>query len=397
MIGGIIGLIAFVFGFYGVFSPKATRGLHEGSVAGVVNGDSISIADFTREYNRRVEFYKNMAGGKLSDDQIKSFKIKEGVFRELVNRKLLSQESKRLGLVAADEQVKEKIKEISAFQKNGKFDLVAYKEVLESNHYTPAVFERMVGEDLAAQKWSDFFKKRIRISDQELRQEFETRQDQRKIKYVVLDQETGKKGLEIGDAELKKFAADPARLNLAKAKFSQGASSIYKGQKFEAVQDGIVRDILLGEKLVEIQKNNDQLADLVLSKLTVQAASDGEVNRILKPSSAQVKTTGWVTHQSDLLPGVGPAQELLLDAFKAPSPIDPTSGGKPKKYNLNGRVMVALVVESKKPNWVEFDSQRETFMGELSNRKFSRVFDSWMKGMADRASIETNLAVLSEN
>ena len=46
VIGGIITFIAFVFVFYGVFSPKSTRGLHEGAVAGTVNGDSISIADF---------------------------------------------------------------------------------------------------------------------------------------------------------------------------------------------------------------------------------------------------------------------------------------------------------------------------------------------------------------
>jgi hypothetical protein len=43
IIGLIIGLLALVFVFYGVFSPKATRGIHEGAVAGTVNGDPISI------------------------------------------------------------------------------------------------------------------------------------------------------------------------------------------------------------------------------------------------------------------------------------------------------------------------------------------------------------------
>ena len=39
VISCIIGLIGFVFVFLGVFSPKATRGLHEGAVAGTVNGE----------------------------------------------------------------------------------------------------------------------------------------------------------------------------------------------------------------------------------------------------------------------------------------------------------------------------------------------------------------------
>ena len=89
VIGGIITFIAFVSVFYGVFSPKATRGLHEGAVAGTVNGDPISIADFNRELNRRMEFFKNLGGGKLSDEQLKSFRIREGVFQELANRKLM--------------------------------------------------------------------------------------------------------------------------------------------------------------------------------------------------------------------------------------------------------------------------------------------------------------------
>src|SRR3954470_19314942 len=106
LVGAIIGLIAFVFVFLGVFSPKSTRGLHEGAVAGTVNGDAISIPEFNREFNRRMEFFKNMGGGKLTDEQLKSFRIREGVFHELANRKLLIQEAQHQGLIAADEEVR---------------------------------------------------------------------------------------------------------------------------------------------------------------------------------------------------------------------------------------------------------------------------------------------------
>src|SRR5689334_4439720 len=102
VIGTIISLIAFVFVFYGVFSPKATRGLHEGAVAGTVNGDPISISEFNRELSRRVEYFKNLTGGKLTEEQMKMFRLREGVFQELVNRKLLSQEAHHIGLTASD-------------------------------------------------------------------------------------------------------------------------------------------------------------------------------------------------------------------------------------------------------------------------------------------------------
>src|SRR3954452_3188577 len=119
VIGTIISLIAFVFVFYGVFSPKATRGLHEGSVAGTVNGDSISIAEFSRELNRRVDFLKSLRQGQALEDQLVS-QLRQSVFQDLANRRMMIQEAERKGLIPADEEVREKIREIPAFQKDGK-------------------------------------------------------------------------------------------------------------------------------------------------------------------------------------------------------------------------------------------------------------------------------------
>jgi hypothetical protein len=395
VIGGIIGFIAFVFVFYGVFSPKSTRGLHEGSVAGTVNGDSISISEFSNALNQRIEFFKNISGGKLSEEQIKAFKVRDSVFKELANRKLLSQESKRIGLNAADQEIREKIMEMPVFQKDGKFDLVTYKQLLEKNNYNPGSFERLMGDDLAVRKWSDFFKRRTRVADQELRNEYSNRQEQRTIKYVMIDQDPGKKGFQADDTEIKKFVSDPAKLSLIKTRFEQGKNAIYKGQKLEVVQEGIARDLILGEKLIESQKNVDQMVDQIVAKVANKAPADADLNRFLKPYNVQVKSTGSMSHENDFLPGVGEAKELLADAFNAQSPIELATGGKAKKYQMNGRTLVAWVNESKKPNWDEFKSQREKLMGDLSEKKFNRLFEAWVKELSDHAKIEANSSVVN--
>src|SRR4051812_22240397 len=104
IIGAIISLIAFVFIVSGVFSPKRTRGLHEGAVAGTVNGDSISIGEFNREVTRRIEMLKSLGAGSLTDEQLKAFRIKESIFQELAQRKILTQEAYRDGLIASDDE-----------------------------------------------------------------------------------------------------------------------------------------------------------------------------------------------------------------------------------------------------------------------------------------------------
>lgn len=394
MIGGIIGFIAFVFVFYGVFSPKATRGLHEGSVAGTVNGESISISEFNREYSQTVEFYKNLSGGKLTEEQIKAFKIRDTVFKQIAGRKLRTQEAKRLGFVAAESQVREEIMKMPVFQKEGKFDLATYRGILEANHYTPAAFERLMSDDVTTRQLPDFFKRRVRVSDQELRQEFEVRENQRNLKYVLIDPNSSKSGFKVEESDLKKFLADPTRMNLAKQRYEQGKTSIYKGQTLEAVQEGIARDLILSERSAENQKKAEELADQVVGKLALDSKSDASLNQLLKSSSSQVKTSGWVSLDNDFIPGVGQAKEVLADAFKAQSPIDPSQGGKAKKYHLAGRILVALVSESKKPKVDAFESQKGKLMAEVSNRKVSSLFDAWMKDLTNRGKVESNSAVI---
>ncbi len=394
VIGGIIAFIAFVFVFYGVFSPKATRGLHEGAVAGTVNGDSISISDFNRELNRKMEFFKNLGGGKLTDDQLKSFHIRESVFQELANRKLMIQEAWKLGLIASDAEVKEKIQEIPALLKEGHFDLETYKRVLEENHYTPAVFEKLVREDLSMQQWEAYFQTRVRVSEEEIKRDFILTQDQRNLKYVLLTPESAQKVVTIDASDVQKYLADPSKLNIARIKFEEGKTTLYRGQGFDQVKESIVKNILSGDRVEEIQKINQKLAEQVLALLSLNPASDSKINLLLKPYGVVVKTTGWITRDRTYIPNVGESKELMHDAFVSRSSIDLKAGGKPKKYMLAGRTLLAGVLESKKPDLTGLAQQRDTILQKISARKAKDFYQEWMKKLTAKSEVVANPAVV---
>src|SRR4051812_27762953 len=136
IIGGIIGLLALVFTFYGVVTPKATRGMHEGSVAGKGNGEPIQIAEFERSLKQRLEFMKSMFPGNANTDQMMNDpRIKQAVFGDLVRKKVMVQEADRQGMTPSDEEIREKIRTMPYFQDNGAFSVVKYKEVLSANGY----------------------------------------------------------------------------------------------------------------------------------------------------------------------------------------------------------------------------------------------------------------------
>lgn len=394
VIGGIIASIALVFVFYGVFSPKNTRGLQEGAVAGTVDGEAISIAEFNRSLNQRLEFFKARFGDKISEEQLKSFRIKEDVFQELANRKMLSQEAKRQGLRASDEEVREKISEMKVFQKNDRFDLATYRQILESNGYTPTSFERLMREDLSVSQWDGYFKDRVHFSENELERQFRIEQDKRNIKYVILSEDSAKSAVAVTPEEIKKFFADQAQVNLAQMKFNEGANTVYKGQKFDAVKESIARTILAGGKQGELQKVNDALATQVVAAMKSDKGSDARVNALLKQANNQVKMTGLVSRQNPYIPGIGESKELLADAFAEKSPIAP--GSQAKKYTLPGRILVAIVTEVQSPDMSKLGQQRDRLIRQVSATKGKELFDGMMKKVTAKTTLDANPAVVGE-
>lgn len=117
-----------------------------------VGGIPVKIAEYQREHQRQIEFYKRIFGGKdLTRAQIEQFKIKDNTIRNLVSRKLLVKISEDLGVNPSDDQIKEEIKKLPYFLTNKAFDINKYKQLLAANGYTPADFENSFRMDLKGQ------------------------------------------------------------------------------------------------------------------------------------------------------------------------------------------------------------------------------------------------------
>ncbi len=397
LISGIIGFIAFVFVFYGIFSPKSTRGFHEGAVAGKVNGESISISEFNREYGRRIEFMKGILGAQFSEEQAKAFRVKQAVFDDLVRRKLMIQEAHKRDLVASEEQVRDKIKEIPAFAKNGKFDLETYQNLLRANQYTPSSFEKTILEDLSQSRWPEHFKSRMAASESELKRQFALSQDQRKLRFVLLTHESAQKKIAVSETEIQAFLKDPQKLEQARGRFDSQKDQRFKGQKFEQAQTTLARELIGSGKVEEVRKINESLASQVEKALTASASSDRAVNALLKPYDLKIQTSPWISVlDGGFIPGIGESKELNQDLFAARSPIDPSQGGKAKKYFSAAWAVIAVVSETKKPDFSKFEAERPKLAQQISDRKWSEFFEAWLKRLMAKASIEPNPDVLSE-
>ena len=334
--GIFVVLIGFVFVFYGVFSPKATRGIHGTAVAGKVNGEAIFIKEFYRDLNQRIEFFKQLGLKELSDvDQVY---LRKQVFQAIVRKKLLLQEAKKRKLFVSNSQLLQSIEKIPGFQVDGKFDFSTYKHVLEVNRYypsTPPRFEKWMKENFLMSQWEEYWGKRVLVSSKEVEKEYGLEKNCRNIKYVFL---------KLQSKDLSE-------------KMNQLANQMIP--LFHSSQDQALNDFLKREKLDTV-----------------------------------VRQTGMVSAKRNHLAGVGNAVELFKDAFHESSPISLPKKGKAKCYPVVHGIVVGAVIAEQNPDLKKFAEEKMQWVKRIKNEKIAELQKNLINQRMQKAKIEVNHAVI---
>lgn len=381
----IIGFIAFVFLFYGVFTPGSRV---SGATAGTVDGIPISTA----EVERMVQNYaQNIQAQKFNPDQLRAFGVYRMVFDQIANQKLMIAEAERLGRVPSDQELQEKISELPYFQKDGKFSFDLYKRVLEANHMTASQFEGSVKDDLIIRDWQEYFRIRAQVTPKEVEDEYQVDGDQRSVRYVLVKTELGRKSIRIADADIQKLLDDPERMKQVQSRFDLGKNGRYKEKKIEEVKKDIARDLVMESKEGDAQKYVDQLADQVADQLKSGHEGDAKVNALIAPLGLKIQTSDWFSRKATSLGDLGDPSEIIPLAFGSPSPIDTKNGGKAKKIMSPMGTIVAVLDGEKSASPAGLtDAEKTKIRARLAAAKQSRFFSDWLGQIKKSAKIVRN-------
>jgi peptidyl-prolyl cis-trans isomerase D len=402
----IIGAIALVFIFYGVFNPKgSTRGTGSDSLAASVNGEPVSMQEFQRGYQQRIEMYQNMMKGKDIDPALLArLGIKQQVLQELIGRKLVLQEANRMGFRVSDDEVRDKIRELPYFQKDGKFDASYYEQVLSANRLSPSTFEDSMREDLIRGQFFGFMKSRARVSETEVQNEFLASENRRTVEYVAIGHEAARKMVAVTDKEVSDLLANKDELEKVKKYYEQNkflyekksaaskpaAKDIKKAAEtkieylpFEEVKRKVALEVAKDRRSAEVEKLARETADQILAKAK---SSPNELKAFVKQKGLEIKTSDKFNRMSNFVPGVGEQADLVSDAFKEGSPL--ASG--PKLYESHGSNIIVLGMKSYKPDMAEFPKNKTKLQTESASRKEQALIEAWMSEARAKAKIVQN-------
>src|SRR2546426_813889 len=120
-----------------------------------VEGHEITGGEFRRTYQAQLQAYRSAYGGNMSEALLKQLGIEQQILQQMVDEQASLAEADRLGINVSDEEVRQRIFSIPAFQDNGHFiGDQRYQQLLlmQRPPMTPTDFESGVRRSLVVEK-----------------------------------------------------------------------------------------------------------------------------------------------------------------------------------------------------------------------------------------------------
>jgi peptidyl-prolyl cis-trans isomerase D len=161
----IVVALSFVLFFGGYSYFKRNKGTHLAEV----NGVTIEWKEYNDVFQNTIKQYQQALGPAFSEKMIEELHLREKILDSLIEKILILQEAKRLGLSIPDEELRKAIESIPAFQVSGQFDRRNYERFLRISRMTPEEFEQDQRENLLISKIMSLIKMNGgKVSDEEV-------------------------------------------------------------------------------------------------------------------------------------------------------------------------------------------------------------------------------------
>ena len=171
---------------FSLFVGSGNFGDRSGTAVAEINGEGISQREFAIQYEREVQRYRELLKGSLTQDMVKGLNIKGNLIETLIQKKLVLQEARSLGLTASDDELANHLDKVPEFQIAGRFSKDRYLQVLQANRLVPAQFEEEQRDQLTIQRLYGVILDAVHVTDAEARERYRIEQEKINLHYLKL-------------------------------------------------------------------------------------------------------------------------------------------------------------------------------------------------------------------
>ncbi len=203
MLKGILILVAVTFiswGGYSFFREKKV------DYVAKVNGTIIEWREYNDAFQNAVKQYRDALGPSFSEKMIEELGLKDKILDGLIDKILILREAKGLGLSIPDEELRQAIESIAAFQVNGQFDKRNYERFLRLNRMTPEEFEQSQRENFLISKAVNLIKTNEgKVSDEEVLDLYLFENERINLTFLKIAPDSFKNQVHANEIEMKDY------------------------------------------------------------------------------------------------------------------------------------------------------------------------------------------------
>src|SRR5438093_8111961 len=173
-----------------------------------VEGHDITAGEFRRTYQAQLQAYRSAYGANMNEQLLKQLGIDQQILQQMVDKRAALAEADRVGIRVSDEEVRQRILSMPAFQENGQFvGEQRYRQVLRMQRppITPSDFEEDVRQTLTVDKLRSSLTDWMSAPDPEIEKEYRRRNNKVKLAVVSFTANTFRTQVTVNDAEVSSY------------------------------------------------------------------------------------------------------------------------------------------------------------------------------------------------
>ena len=197
----IIGFIIVIFALFG------TEALFQGDAAAsrvmTVNGEKITEEDILRGIQSRKQQIVSRYGESVPAEYLTDEKLRQPVVEGLIQRVLLAQIAREGGLAANTAAINKEIFEASAFQQDGVFNQDRFQQLLRSQGFTHATYQKAIADDTMINQLQFAIASTSFVTPAELKNIIGLSFQSRDFNYLVIPVEAAEKAVVVEEQDVK--------------------------------------------------------------------------------------------------------------------------------------------------------------------------------------------------
>lgn len=321
----LLGLIIVVFiAFYGgnKLGDEPSQDVAE------VNGELITQREFAIHYQRALERYRDMLKGSLTPELERSLNLRGTLLEELIQKKLVLQEARSLGLATTDEDLVIAISQVPDFQVNGRFNKDRYLQLLRANRISPAQFEEEQREQLTIQRLYSIILDGVQVTEREVRDRYQVEQERINLNFIRLPLTNYLAEATATEEEIKKFY-ERSKETLKEPLKVQVEYVSYPFERFSSavqISDNEIEDYYQANREAKFRHPREAKARYILVRAGADANQKAEArtraNRILTEARGGKDFAQLAKKESDDSTAAKGGEIGWLTQAQLPAPLD---------------------------------------------------------------------------